>query len=124
MSISRSLRRKVKRAMVNNTVSTDQAEKMIETYTDLPRHRQEMYNNALGDMVLLFAGFQRIYEKRGKKKISEAVEQFVSYCNSTTMNHIKRKDIANMLEKETGYNFFVHADKLELVIQADFEDPV
>lgn len=122
MSMARSMRRKVKRAMINNSISAEQTDKMIETYTDLPRHRQEMYNNALGDMVLLFAGFQRVYEKRGKKKISEAVAEFVSYCNSMSKNHIKRREIGEMLEKETGYKFFDHAEELELLVQEDSDE--
>ena len=108
--------------MMNNTIDAETTNKMIDTYIDLPKHKQDMYNNALGDMVLLFAGFQRVYEKRGKKKITEAVERFVNYCNEMSSNRVKRNNIASMLEKETGYKFFEHAGELELLVKERKED--
>ncbi len=124
MSQARAMRRKLKRAMVNTNISAEKTDKIIESYIDLPNHKQEMYNNALGDMILLFAGYQRVCEKRGKKKISEAVESFVAYCNEMSHNHTKRNAIAKMLEQETGYRFFDHAGELELVIKEEAEEEV
>ncbi len=121
MSQARAMRRKLKRAMVNSNVSADKTDKIIDAYIDTPNRQQEAYNNALGDMILLFAGYQRVCEKRGKKKITEAVENFVSYCNEMSRNHIKRKEIAKMLEEEASYRFFEHAEDLELVMKEQSE---
>ena len=117
MSQARALRRKVKRAIVNNNISAEKTDKIIDAYIDQPRRRQEMYNEALGEMVPLFAGYQRIYEKRGKKKITEAVENFVTFCNDMSRDRVKRNEIMEMLKDETGYHFMEHAGELELNVE-------
>ena len=117
MGHSRQMRRKVKRAMMANSLNADTTNKMIDAYVDMPKHRQDMYNDAMGEMILLFAGYQRICEKRGKKKISEAVEKFVEFCNDMASNKTKRNEIVEMLRDETGYDFLQHADQLSLLVK-------
>ncbi len=117
MGHSRAMRRKVKKAILNKSLNANVTNQMIDAYVVLPKHRQDMYNDAMGEMILLFAGFQRIYEKRGKKKIHEAVEQFVAFCNDMSIHKVKRNEIASMLQEETGYDFFEHANELSLIVK-------
>ena len=117
MGHSRQLRRKVKRAMVNNTIDADKTNKIIDAYIDAPAQKQEMYNSALADMVLIFAGYQRIHNKYGKKRITQEIEKFVDFCNNVHAGRLTKQEIIDMLKEETGYDFNTHAGELELLVK-------
>ncbi len=113
MSQARKLRRKVKMNMAN-LMSNEKADQIIEEYFDRDKLRKEIYEEAVGEMMLLFAGYQRLYEKRGKKKIAEAVENFVSFCSDMIDNKTKFREIMDVLRDETGYDYNEHAKQLHL----------
>ena len=100
--------------MMAKIMDKETADNIITEYFDRQQLRQEIYNGAIGEMLLLFAGFQRIHEKRGKKKITETVEAFVTFCNDmAAVNKTKYEHIISMLKDETGYDFNEHSKTLE-----------
>ena len=119
MTYSRKLRRAVKQSMISKVMTNDTTNNLIDEYFDRYKLKQEIYNGAIGEMLLLFAGFQRIHEKRGKKKITEAVEAFVTFCNDMIANETKYEHIMTMLKDETGYDFSEHSKTFEIKLAKD-----
>lgn len=107
------MRRALKHSMMSKIMDKETMDNIITEYFDRQQLRQEIYNGAIGEMLLFFAGFQRIHEKRGKKKITETVEAFVTFCNDMAANKSKYEHIISMLKDETGYDFNEHSKTFE-----------
>lgn len=122
MSQSRKMRRALKHSMLNKVMDKETTENIFNEYFDRKQLRKEVYNAAVGEMLLLFAGYQRICEKRGKKKISESVENFVTFCNDMLNNNTKYKDLMTVLKDETGYDFNEHTKNLSFDLMEHIDE--